>query len=223
VESMMFENCILKTCSKCLKQKNTSEFNKKRNALQSWCKLCENERTKIWYQNNKEKRNKKAREWEAANRDKVNTAKKARRQKQKDLLPEKPKKEPFDKKKWISENKHRFSGYRKNWLNKSPTANVAERIRRRINESLKRFGYIKRNKSSEILGCDWQLFKNHIEKQFKPGMTWDNRAKWHLDHIVPIASAKTEDDVIKLNHYTNLRPLWAHENLIKSAKMEFLL
>jgi len=50
-------------------------------------------------------------------------------------------------------------------------------------------------------------------------MSWENRGKWHIDHIVPVSSAKTEQDIIKLNHYTNLRPMWASDNIKKSNKM----
>ena len=219
----MFNNIITKKCSKCFQEKNIIEFSKKRNSTQSWCKACESIRTKIWYQKNKEKRNKKAREWEAANRDKINTAKRIKRQKQKELLPIKPKKEPFDKNKWNFENKDKLAGYKRKWLQKNPTALIADRIRRRINMSIAKLGYKKTSKSTDIIGCDWETLKKHIELQFKNGMNWDNRNKWHIDHIIPLSSAKTEEDVIKLNHYTNLRPLWAKDNLMKSDKLEFLI
>ena len=61
--------------------------------------------------------------------------------------------------------------------------------------------------------------KIHLEKQFKPGMSWDNRKEWHIDHIVPLASAKDEETMNKLCHYTNLQPLWAEENLSKGARL----
>lgn len=38
--------------------------------------------------------------------------------------------------------------------------------------------------------------------------------------IFPISYAKTEEDVIKLNHYSNLQPLWRRDNLTKSKKYE---
>ena len=50
-------------------------------------------------------------------------------------------------------------------------------------------------------------------------MSWDNYGKWHIDHIIPLSSAKTEQDILKLCHYTNLQPLWAKGNIIKSNKI----
>jgi len=50
-------------------------------------------------------------------------------------------------------------------------------------------------------------------------MTWIGKI-WHIDHIIPIALAKNKEEVIKLNHYTNLRPYWGDENLEKSAKID---
>ena len=74
-------------------------------------------------------------------------------------------------------------------------------------------------KSETIIGCDFNTFKSYIEKHFKAGMTWDNYGEWHLDHIMPLATAKNKEDIIRLNHYTNLRPLWAIENKLKSDKI----
>ncbi len=54
-------------------------------------------------------------------------------------------------------------------------------------------------------------------------MTWENKTLWHLDHIVPVSVAKTEQEIIKLNHYTNFRPLWAKENLAKGKKQTIQL
>lgn len=94
-------------------------------------------------------------------------------------------------------------------------ANISGRIRA--------MGYTKRSRTHEILGCDFEFFKLHIERQFLRGMTWENRGAWHLDHIIPLATAKTEADVIRLNHFTNLRPMWAEDNLSKGAKVLTLL
>lgn len=100
---------------------------------------------------------------------------------------------------------------------------IKERVRCLIKESIKKMNFSKNSKTSEILGCSKDDFKTHVEKQFLNGMTWKNRNEWHLDHIVPISTAKTQEDIIRLNHFTNLRPLWSKENLSKSNKQIFLL
>ena len=49
-------------------------------------------------------------------------------------------------------------------------------------------------------------------------MSWDNRSEWHFDHIMPVSMAKTYDEVVRLNHYKNFRPIWALDNQRKSDK-----
>jgi hypothetical protein len=96
----------------------------------------------------------------------------------------------------------------------------AKRIRSLIYVSL---GVKKSEKTEEILGCKISEFKEHLERQFTKGMSWERFKEIHIDHIIPLSSAETEEDVIALNHYTNLRPLWAKDNLSKSSRMEFLI
>jgi len=92
-------------------------------------------------------------------------------------------------------------------------------IRKTIYSRIKNKKFEKKCSTLEILGCDWETLKKYFEAKFQEGMTWDNIGKWHIDHIVPLAIAKTEEEVIRLNHYTNLQPLWAKDNLMKSYKM----
>lgn len=77
----------------------------------------------------------------------------------------------------------------------------------------------KDGRTEQLLGADYKTVKKYIEGLFKDGMTWENHGEWHIDHIVPLASAKTEEEIKKLFHYTNLQPLWAEENLKKHDKM----
>jgi len=79
-------------------------------------------------------------------------------------------------------------------------------------------GYTKKSSCNDIYGCSWEQLKNHIESQFKDGMSWENRGEWHIDHIIPLVNATTEEQLIRLNHFTNLRPLWAKENLTRRKK-----
>ena len=83
---------------------------------------------------------------------------------------------------------------------------------------------IARNKRSastmKLVGCIIPKLKQHLEKQFKIGMSWENYGKWHVDHIRPCCSfdlSKPEEQK-KCFNYTNLQPLWAEENLRKSDK-----
>jgi hypothetical protein len=98
---------------------------------------------------------------------------------------------------------------------------MSENIRRRINHFLKTSNTPKKGSTFNIVGCTPQFLKEHLEKQFKDGMSWDNYGLygWHIDHILPLSSAKNEDEIYKLCHYTNLQPLWAKENLSKSNKI----
>jgi hypothetical protein len=68
-----------------------------------------------------------------------------------------------------------------------------------------------------MLGAPYEVAKSHIERQFTKGMTWANHGEWHIDHVIPLASADNEAELINLCHYTNLQPLWAKDNLVKHA------
>lgn len=90
------------------------------------------------------------------------------------------------------------------------------RIRSLIGTKMKKFGYKKHSRTYSIPGIDYIGFKKYIENKFTKGMLWENSGKWHYDHVIPLVSAKTEDEIIKLNHYTNFQPLWAIDNLKKN-------
>lgn len=91
--------------------------------------------------------------------------------------------------------------------------NCSRRIRLCINKY--------NNKTIDYLGCSIIDLKKHLESQFQPGMSWENYGLkgWHIDHIIPLASANTEEEIYGLFHYTNLQPLWAADNLKKSDKV----
>ena len=67
----------------------------------------------------------------------------------------------------------------------------------------------------------------HLERQFLPGMTWENKGKWHIDHVIPLASfdfEKPEDDDFQAAWtLSNLRPLWGKDNIRKQARRTHLL
>ncbi len=84
-------------------------------------------------------------------------------------------------------------------------------------------GYTPRaKKTTEIFGCDYKTFKQHIESLFKPGMTWEKFRSGlvHLDHIKPccLFNLENTDEQKACFHYTNIQPLWAIENIEKRLK-----
>ena len=93
-------------------------------------------------------------------------------------------------------------------------------IRGRLRQALIRVGLSKSCGFKDYIGCTPEFLKNHIEAQFVPGMTWDNQGSdWHIDHIVPIShfNLSTKDGLCAANHFSNLRPLWAKDNLAKGT------
>ena len=77
--------------------------------------------------------------------------------------------------------------------------------------------------SKEYLGCDTKTLKEHIEKQFTEGMSWDNYGDWHIDHITPLKFKKdgkvpTLEEVGERLHFLNTQPLWAEDNISKGNR-----
>lgn len=109
--------------------------------------------------------------------------------------------------------------YNKKRRSIDPLFKLTGNIRTLIGNSIRDNNYTKKTKSYKILRCSFKYFKIYLERQFTINMNWDNQGQWHLDHIIPISLAKTEEDILRLNHYTNFQPLWASENIRKGNKI----
>jgi hypothetical protein len=98
-------------------------------------------------------------------------------------------------------------------------------ISRTIRRSLKCKGLSKNKKSMDILGCSIEFFKAYIEERFDDDMSWENYGTfWDIDHKIPLSTAITEEQVLELNHYTNLQPLNSHINRnVKRDKLDFYI
>lgn len=84
--------------------------------------------------------------------------------------------------------------------------------------------YIKPARSEEILGCTRDFFVKYLKQTWldKYGTEWTGQP-CHIDHIVPLATAKTKEDVVKLCHYTNLRLLTPEDNMEKSDSLDYAI
>ena len=189
----------IKKCPKCVEIKAFLEFYKdksRRFGISNLCKECTKIRNKKYYGENLDEIKKQNKKYREENPDKVKEQRKKYREENPDKVKEKRK------------------------YTKDPIYRTAELTRSRILKIFKSKGLTKNKKTLEMLGTTFENFTFHLESQFKDGMTWENQGKvWHIDHKVPISLAKTEEEVYKLNHYTNLQPLFGEENLSKSAKL----
>jgi hypothetical protein len=234
-----------KICCRCKIEQNISEYTKlkrTKDGLNNSCKTCVKKKSAIYYLNNKDKVVVQCRRWMKKNRDKVQAASKRFRDKNPEKIKEinrRSKEKNKEKiklrlREWREKNKEHIKEYKKIHRKKYKERNIELRairrktdslynltnaVRCRINEYVKKLDIIKRNKTFDIVGCTPQELKEHLESQFKDGMSWENRNEWHIDHIIPLCSATTEDELYKLCHYTNLQPLWATENIKKGGKI----
>ena len=192
----------MKTCNKCNITKPLIEFHKQKNSkdgLKSHCKEC----IKEYQQINKERLYKKVKEYRQNNKERIQERNKEYRQ----------------------NNKEYFAKYNlqyiTNRLQTDELFKAKKSIRSLVSQSIRKMGYSKQSKTQQILGCTYEECKTHIENQFAPGMTWDNKHLWHLDHIIPLSLGQTEEEIIALNHYTNFQPLWADDNMAKGNNIHW--
>jgi hypothetical protein len=185
-----------KVCSKCGVVQNVSEYRKditKKDGLRPDCKLC------------------------------IKSYEMSRRINNPTLMKEKLKNfhkdNPEKRKEYRRNYKSRKHQQRKERRKCDPIFNLTNRMRCRLWKYLTFFEVTKKNKTFDIVGCTPEFLKEHLENQFTGGMSWENREKWHIDHIIPLCLAKTEEELYKLCHYNNLQPLWAEDNLKKGNKV----
>lgn len=115
----------------------------------------------------------------------------------------------------VRSNKNR---YHKERRAKDPIYKLIGNLRHRTNIDLKSKNLEKTKKFKDYLGCTPEEAKIYLEAQFTPDMNWDNYGKYfEIDHIIPLCSARTEEEVLKLCHYTNLRPLSKKAHYTKSV------
>ena len=106
---------------------------------------------------------------------------------------------------------------------------VSKEQLRLVKLTRKRMNNLLFNRSSSLpdkevphVGCSISFLKKHLEKNFKTGMSWNNKHLWHIDHIKPTALFRfksiQDKEFLECWHYSNLQPLWATENLAKSSE-----
>jgi len=200
----------------------TKKYKSNRSELQ---RKKDNDASRQWSINNKDRVKKNRDSWNHKHKDRVQ----ARRNRWSAKNPEKAaaiKKSSLNR--WRENNKQHIRNYSRKRA-QDPIRRVAQNISRHIRKSLSYLNSKKNSKTQSILGCTYAEFKLYLESKFEPWMSWDNYGKyngtinfgWDLDHIMPIVTAKSADDVMRLNHYTNYQPLCSYTNRhIKRHKID---
>lgn len=237
-----------KKCNKCYIVKDLDLFNRDKSSKdgrRSNCKECsklyrENNRDHIkeYRERNKDRIKKQIDLWVLNNIEKLKNDKKKYYQLNKQVILEKSatnyeknKRRKLEyQKKYQSENKDKRNKQLSERRQNDVIFRLTTNIRNLINNSFYDSGYSKKSKTREILGCSYDEFKIYLESKFESWMTWENRGiytgelnvGWDIDHIIPLSNAQSEDEIIKLNHYTNLQPLCTKINRdIKKDKIEY--
>lgn len=211
----------LKKCSACEEYKPLTEFHRnksEKDGLSGLCKKCAIAYQAEYRKRTVEKRKAYRRKYYLAHRDEV--------RKKND--------------KWIEEHQEQYNEWVKGWqkrtrehrnklmrewhrreVENNPVYVSTKRVRCLIRQSIRKNGYSKGTKTAKILGCDFNTFWEHLLQTWEDnyGKSWTGE-EYAIDHIVPLATAKTEKDVIELCHYTNLQMLTPKDNRKKWYKYD---
>lgn len=205
-----------KVCTKCGRELPLSDFynNKsKKDGKASDCKYCYKE----YNEANKEKIKEKRKEYYEKNKEKFKEYYKNNEDHYKKYYESnKERKKEYDKE-YREKNKERKNEYFNNKRKEDELFAVSVRCRCRIRQFIRQRGYKKTSKTFEMVGCTPEQLLEHLHKTWYDNYgTEYNGEPVHIDHIIPLSSAKTEEDIYKLCHYSNLQYLKPEDNLAKS-------
>lgn len=188
------------------------------NLFMVWCWfriVARSQYKAAWYQQNKTRMDALHREWLKLNPEKRKETCRKYSIKNRDRIQE-------IGKEWRKNNKERYLFRIRNYVRNRTKTDIQFRIkmncRARIWHALT--GSKKAGRTAHLLGCSIPELKTHLEKQFLPGMSWDNYGDWHIDHKRPCVSFDLRDPLQQKEcfNYVNLQPLWARDNLVKGGK-----
>ncbi len=202
----------VKVCICCRESKSTAEFPRHSRyscGYDSHCKACRNTKNKTYRDSNPQLVSKSRKEHYQRNIETMRASAIVANSKRKPL------KRAYDKI-YRDKNAARIADYKAAWNKKDrqkPESRLKRNMRRRIVHALN--GRKKSSRTVALIGCTFEELKSHLESQFLEGMTWDNYGDWHVDHIKPCYEFDLTDELQQREcfHFSNLRPLWATDNL----------
>ena len=104
------------------------------------------------------------------------------------------------------------------WLAK-PTNRIAKNLRTQMWNALNHS--TKSARTEKLIGISFEKFKVYLERQFLPGMSWDDRESFHIDHYIPCTyfDLSKPDEQALCFHYLNLRAVSPTVNLSKGSSL----
>ena len=198
--------CTEKTCSDCNQIKALSEFYKQkgRSGVVATCKDCHKIKVKKWRLENLDKVKMDHKKYKADHPEKIREL----------------------NRRWVAEHPDRYREMQRKSNKKTrsiPKGRLNQCMGTAIRISLKNGSKAKRH-WEDIVGYTTDQLKRHLEKRFKPGMTWENQGTcWQIDHKIPKAVfnfERPEDlDFKKCWALKNLQPMEARQNQSKAARI----
>jgi hypothetical protein len=229
----------VKICASCLEIKYSGDFRKdssKKDGLRCSCAICEKARVRAQYADNREFHLARNKEWRSKNPDKVKESQLTWRESHREYLAEKErirKTDPVKKaradrqtKIWLASEEGktwRAENHQKRKLD--PKYSAEREARKILRRALERTGVTKSRRTEEVIGITSIELQHYLVNTYKqrygvfPDMS--KRYLYHVDHIIPIVTASSVEDVYRLNHYTNLQLLKASDNLSKSDRLDW--
>lgn len=222
---------IMKVCYRCEQVKPLDNFGsdkRKSDGKRIYCRSCEKEKRKQqyelhrekiienglnYYENNKEIILENRKEYYKRNQDEIKKKSKSWRDNNKGKISE-------QKKEYNKNNRKRINLYLRERYKNDYFYAFRLKVKKIIQKNFRKMNCQKRTNSKDILGCDFENFKLYIESKFESWMNWSNYGLyngefnygWDLDHIIPISSATSEEQVLNLNHFSNFQPLCSKFN-----------
>ena len=215
-------------CKSCYKEHTKRHYKKNSEEIK--------QKARDWYKNNKEKRKKyieenketikkNRKEYTAKNKEYIKKRQQKYREKNKESIKiwtalyhqENKEKILLWNKEYSNKNKNKRNERAREKWKTNPFFKLRCSISNLIRQSLNNKGYDKTTTTYDILGCEYYFFNNWLNGIASNGYTFGLK-DLHLDHVVPSSLAETEDELILLNHYSNLQLLTADENLTKGNR-----
>lgn len=238
-----------KVCSYCKEEKNIEEFRYTQGKYRGECKKCEAYKHKLYcqthkdvikriahktYANNIEKYHERA----IQDREKRKLYNKEYRETHKEYYKEHAKNYYIEHRKqidekdkiWRNKNKDKVRAMQQRDYEKrrnNPISRLKGTLRNMVKDAFKKRGFTKSKKLEEICCCSIDFLIEHLittyEQNYSVKWNWDYVKDVHVDHIIPLVTAHTEEEVIKLCHYKNLQLLKSQDNLKKGISLFYTI